>query len=81
MTLRAALLFLPVFPASLAAAQMPCQNRIVRGTVVDGTEALVPDADQVANGSALVLLVMVLVFNIVARVLGRQLTMRMTGKA
>ncbi len=44
-------------------------------------EALVPDADRVANGSALVLLVMVLVFNIVARVLGRQLTMRMTGKA
>ena len=43
-------------------------------------EALVPDADKVANGSALVLLVMVLVFNIVARVLGRQLTMRITGK-
>ena len=44
-------------------------------------EALVPDADRIANGSALVLLVMVLVFNILARVLGRQLTVRMTGKA
>ena len=51
MTLRAALLFLPVFPASLAAAQMPCQNRIVRGTVVDGTEALVPDAELTVNGT------------------------------
>ena len=44
-------------------------------------EALVPDADKIANGSALVLLVMVLVFNIVARVLGRRLTIYMTGKA
>jgi phosphate transport system permease protein len=44
-------------------------------------EALVPDADQIANGSALVLLVMVLVFNIVARVVGRQLTIRLTGKS
>jgi phosphate transport system permease protein len=44
-------------------------------------EALVPDATQIANGSALVLLVMVLVFNIVARVVGRQLTLRFTGKA
>jgi phosphate transport system permease protein len=44
-------------------------------------EALVPDADQIANGSALVLLVMVLVFNIAARLLGRQLTLRITGKA
>ncbi len=44
-------------------------------------ESLVPDADQIANGSALVLLVMVLVFNIVARVLGRQLTIRLTGKS
>jgi phosphate transport system permease protein len=44
-------------------------------------EALVPDADQIANGSALVLLVMVLAFNVLARVLGRQLTIRMTGKA
>jgi phosphate transport system permease protein len=44
-------------------------------------EALVPDADQIANGSALVLLVMVLIFNVVARVLGRQLTIRLTGKS
>jgi phosphate transport system permease protein len=44
-------------------------------------EALVPDADRIANGSALVLLVMVLIFNIVARVVGRQLTIRLTGKA
>jgi phosphate transport system permease protein len=44
-------------------------------------EALVPDADQIANGSALVLLIMVLLFNIVARVVGRQLTIRLTGKA
>jgi phosphate transport system permease protein len=44
-------------------------------------EALVPDVDRIANGSALVLLVMVLVFNVVARVVGRQLTIRFTGKA
>ena len=44
-------------------------------------EGLVPDATQIANGSALVLLVMVLVFNVVARVVGRQLTRRFTGKA
>ncbi len=44
-------------------------------------EALVPDADRIANGSALVLLVMVLAFNVLARVVGRQLTLRLTGKA
>ncbi len=44
-------------------------------------EALVPDADKIANGSALVLLVMVLLFNVAARVIGRQLTIRLTGKA
>jgi len=44
-------------------------------------EALVPDAEAIANGSALVLLVMVLVFNIVARIVGRRLTLRFTGKA
>ena len=44
-------------------------------------EALVPDVDRIANGSALVLLVMVLVFNVLARVVGRQLTLRFTGKA
>jgi len=44
-------------------------------------EALVPDADKIANGSALVLLVMVLIFNVVARVVGRRLTMRMTGRS
>ena len=44
-------------------------------------EALVPDADAIGNGSALVLLAMVLVFNVVARLVGRQLTLRYTGKA
>jgi phosphate transport system permease protein len=44
-------------------------------------EALVPDATQIANGSALVLLIMVLIFNVVARIVGRQLTLRFTGKA
>jgi phosphate transport system permease protein len=44
-------------------------------------EGLVPDATQIANGCALVLLVMVLVFNVVARIVGRQLTVRLTGKA
>ena len=43
-------------------------------------EALVPDADQIANGSALVLLIMVLFFNVFARVFGRWLTIRLTGK-
>lgn len=44
-------------------------------------EALVPDADAIGNGSALVLLVMVLAFNIIARVVGRRLTIHFTGKA
>ncbi len=44
-------------------------------------EGLVPDADAIANGSSLVLLVMVLAFNAVARILGRALTLRLTGKA
>jgi phosphate transport system permease protein len=45
------------------------------------SESLVPDVDKVANGSALVLLIMVLIFNVSARVLGRFLTVRLTGKA
>ncbi|MBC5801228.1 MAG: phosphate ABC transporter permease PstA [Candidatus Eremiobacteraeota bacterium] len=44
-------------------------------------EALVPDADRIGNGAALVLLVMVLLFNIVARVAGRRLSRRLTGKS
>jgi len=44
-------------------------------------EALVPDADRIGNGAALVLLVMVLLFNIVARVAGRRLSIHLTGKA
>lgn len=44
------------------------------------SEGLVPDAARIGNGSALVLLVMVLTFNILARVLGRVLSRRLTGK-
>ena len=44
------------------------------------SEAIVPDVDRIGNGSALVLLIMVLIFNVVARVLGRQLTKRFTGR-
>jgi phosphate transport system permease protein len=44
-------------------------------------ESVVPDAARVGNGSALVLLVMVLLFNVAARVVGRMLTIRFTGKA
>lgn len=44
------------------------------------SEGLVPDATQVGNGSALVLLAMVLIFNITARVLGGVLSKRLTGK-
>jgi phosphate transport system permease protein len=45
------------------------------------SEALIPDVDRIGNGSALVLLVMVLVFNVAARVVGRRLTVRLTGKS
>jgi phosphate transport system permease protein len=45
------------------------------------SEALIPDVDRIGNGSALVLLVMVLIFNVAARVVGRQLTVRLTGKS
>jgi phosphate transport system permease protein len=44
------------------------------------SESLVPDANAVGSGSALVLLAMVLIFNISARFLGRALSKRLTGK-
>lgn len=43
------------------------------------SESIVPDVDRIGNGSALVLLIMVLLFNIAARVSGRWLTRRFTG--
>jgi phosphate transport system permease protein len=43
-------------------------------------ESVVPDVARIGNGSALVLLAMVLLFNITARVLGRFLTYRFTRK-
>ena len=45
------------------------------------SESLVPDVDKVGNGSALVLLGMVLIFNVLARILGRFLSVRLTGKS
>ena len=44
------------------------------------SESLVPDAARVGNGSALVLLVMVLVFNVSARLLGLGLSRRFMGR-
>lgn len=44
------------------------------------TESIVPDVDRIGNGSALVLLIMVLIFNICARVGGRMLSKRLTGR-
>ncbi|PZR58489.1 MAG: phosphate ABC transporter permease PtsA [Candidatus Meridianibacter frigidus] len=44
------------------------------------SEGLVPDAVDIGNGSALVLLLIVLVFNISARILGRGLSRHFTGK-
>jgi phosphate transport system permease protein len=44
------------------------------------TESIVPDVDRIGNGSALVLLIMVLVFNIAARIGGRALSKRLTGR-
>ena len=45
------------------------------------SESLVPDVDRVADGSALVLLIMVLIFNVARECFGRFLTVRLTGKA
>jgi len=45
------------------------------------SESIVPDVDRIGNGSALVLLVMVLIFNVSARVAGRALTKRFTGRS
>jgi phosphate transport system permease protein len=42
-------------------------------------ESVIPDVARVGNGSALVLLVMVLVFNVSARIIGRALTKHFTG--
>jgi phosphate transport system permease protein len=44
------------------------------------TESIVPDVDRIGNGSALVLLIMVFIFNIAARVGGRALSKRLTGR-
>src|SRR5579875_3605571 len=44
------------------------------------SESLVPDVARIGNGSALVLLIMVLLFNIAARFLGRALSARFTGR-
>ena len=44
------------------------------------SESLVPDATAIGNGSALVLLAMVLLFNIFARIVGGVLSKRLTGK-
>jgi phosphate transport system permease protein len=45
------------------------------------SESIVPDVDRIGNGSALVLLIMVLCFNIAARVGGRALSKRLTGRS
>ncbi|HTW83139.1 MAG TPA: phosphate ABC transporter permease PstA [Candidatus Sulfotelmatobacter sp.] len=45
------------------------------------SESIVPDVARIGNGSALVLLIMVLLFNLSARIVGRQLTKRFTGRA
>jgi phosphate transport system permease protein len=45
------------------------------------TESIVPDVDRIGNGSALVLLIMVLIFNIAARLGGRALSKRLTGRS
>jgi len=45
------------------------------------TEAIVKDAPQVAAGSAVVLILFVLVFNLLARVLGAWIQKRMSGKS
>ena len=44
------------------------------------SESIVPDVDRIGNGSALVLLVMVLLFNLVARFAGSRLTRHFTGR-
>ncbi len=44
------------------------------------SESIVPDVDRIGNGSALVLLIMVFVFNVAARLVGRALSKRFTGK-
>lgn len=45
------------------------------------SESIVPDVARIGNGSALVLLIMVLAFNIGARVVGSMLTKRFTGRS
>jgi phosphate transport system permease protein len=44
------------------------------------SESVVPDVERIGNGSALVLLIMVLIFNILARIGGRVLSKRLTGR-
>ena len=44
-------------------------------------EGLVPDARQIADGASAVLILFVLIFNLVARFVGRRLTARFSGKS
>ena len=43
-------------------------------------ESVVPDVARIGNGSALVLMIMVLLFNVTARICGRLMTRRFTGR-
>ena len=45
------------------------------------SESIVKDVDRIGNGSALVLLIMVLLFNLTARILGSRLTKHFTGRS
>lgn len=44
------------------------------------SEGIVPDATQIANGTAAVLILLVLIFNIVAKLIGRKLESKYNGK-
>lgn len=43
------------------------------------SEGIIPDADSISNGSAAVLIISILIFNILARVVGKIIYKRMTG--
>lgn len=43
------------------------------------SEAMIPDAARVANGASAVLIIMVLLFNILARIIGKKIHKMYTG--
>jgi hypothetical protein len=69
----------PLHPASSLNPFRPAETLAVYTWKIN-SESLVPDARQIADGSAAVLIIAVLIFNLLARYFGRRIQRRLTGQ-